>query len=114
MRALNRCINMADFRALAQRRISSPVVDFVDDGAEDEATRARNRAFFTDWSLVPNQMRSTSRKCRSMAIDVITGRNCGFGEAISLALAIAGPGDARVATPRNKLQVSDAMRAGLA
>jgi hypothetical protein len=47
-----------------------------------------------------------------MAIHVITECNCGSGEAI--ALAIAEPGDSGVAKPRNKLQVSDASRAGLA
>ena len=59
--ALDRCINIADFRALARRRLPSPIVDFLDGAAEDEQTLARNRAAFADWSLVPTQMRDVSQ-----------------------------------------------------
>lgn len=60
-KALDRCINVADFRALARRRIPSPIADFLEGGAEDEATMARNRSAFADWSLVPTQMRDVSQ-----------------------------------------------------
>ncbi len=60
MSALDRCINIADFRKLARRRLPSPIIDFLDGGAEDEATVARNGAAFGDWSLVPTQMHDVS------------------------------------------------------
>lgn len=59
--ALGRCINVADFRARALRRMPRPITDFFDGGAEDERTMARNRAAFADWSLVPTQMADVSR-----------------------------------------------------
>lgn len=61
MSALDRCINVDDFRALSRRRMPTPIIDFYDGGAEDEATVSRNRAAFADWSLVPNQMRDVAR-----------------------------------------------------
>ena len=57
MSRLDRCINVADFRALAQRRMPGPIIDFFDGAAEDEMTMSRNRASFDDWLLVPRQMR---------------------------------------------------------
>lgn len=61
MSALDRCINVADFGALARRRMPAPIVDYCEGAAEDEQTLARNRASFADWSLVPNQMRDVSK-----------------------------------------------------
>jgi L-lactate dehydrogenase (cytochrome) len=75
MRALNRCINIADFRALAQRRIFSLIFDFVDGETEEEATMARNHAFLADWSLVPNQMHGVSKVDASTAL---TGQRVGW------------------------------------
>ena len=61
MSRLGRCINVADFRALARRRLPGPIIDFFDGAAEDERTMARNRDAFDDWSLIPSQMRDVSR-----------------------------------------------------
>jgi L-lactate dehydrogenase (cytochrome) len=52
-RHLARCRNVADVRALARRRLPRSVFDFVDGGAEDEVTVARNRAAFARRALLP-------------------------------------------------------------
>lgn len=50
---LTRCHNSADFRALARRRLPSPVFHYIDGGADDETTLARNTAAFEQVDLVP-------------------------------------------------------------
>jgi L-lactate dehydrogenase (cytochrome) len=52
-RSLEQCRNIADFRALAQRKLPYPVFHYIDGAADDEATKARNTAAFDDVDLVP-------------------------------------------------------------
>jgi L-lactate dehydrogenase (cytochrome) len=52
-RSLAQCRNIADFRALAQRRLPFPVFHYIDGAADDEATKVRNTAAFDDVDLVP-------------------------------------------------------------
>ena len=51
---LSDCHNIADLRALAQRRLPWPVFDYIDGAADDEITRSRNTAAFDEVDLVPN------------------------------------------------------------
>jgi L-lactate dehydrogenase (cytochrome) len=67
-RSLDACINVADFRRLARRRVPRPIMDFVEGGAEDELTLARNRAAFEAWALVPQVMTNVSRIDASIRI----------------------------------------------
>lgn len=53
MAAVDRCLNVSDFRSLARKRLPAPIFDFVDGGSEDEATLRRNRGAFGDYALVP-------------------------------------------------------------
>ena len=46
MAALDRCYNIADLRAAAQRRLPRGVFEFVDRGSEDEVALRNNRAGF--------------------------------------------------------------------
>jgi len=50
----NDCRNVADFRTLAKRRLPYPVFHYIDGGADDELTKARNTAAFDDCDLVPS------------------------------------------------------------
>src|SRR3546814_11391118 len=59
-RTLSRCVNIADLRKHARRRLPGPVFDFLDGGAEDEVTLARNRLAFSEWALVPRVFRDVS------------------------------------------------------
>lgn len=49
---LNRCLNIADLRLAARRRAHRMVFDYIDGGADDEVTLARNSAAFADYELL--------------------------------------------------------------
>ena len=51
---LSDCHNIADFRALAKRRLPFPVFHYIDGAADDEITKDRNTAAFDDVDLVPD------------------------------------------------------------
>ncbi len=51
---LANCHNVADFRALAKRRLPWPVFDYIDGAADDELTKARNTSAFDHVDLVPD------------------------------------------------------------
>jgi L-lactate dehydrogenase (cytochrome) len=50
---LSDCHCTEDFRRLAKRRLPSPVFHYIDGGADDEITKARNSAAFEDCDLIP-------------------------------------------------------------
>src|SRR5690606_9521275 len=54
VRKLSDCHNIADFRALARRRLPFPVFHYIDGAADDEITKDRNSAAFADVDLVPD------------------------------------------------------------
>jgi len=51
---LTDCHNIDDFRLLARQRLPWPVFDYIDGAADDELTKARNTASFSDCDLVPD------------------------------------------------------------
>ena len=51
MAGLSKAFNVADVRALAGRALPRPIRDYLEGGADDEWTLARNRAAFGDWVL---------------------------------------------------------------
>jgi len=57
---LKHCHNFHDFRRLARRRLPGPIFDYIDGGADDEATMRRNTAAFGDCDLVPRVLRGVS------------------------------------------------------
>ena len=54
VRRLSDCHNIADFRALARRRLPFPVFHYIDGAADDEITRERNSTAFDEVDLVPD------------------------------------------------------------
>lgn len=54
---LSDCHNVRDFRELARRRLPAPVFHYIDGGADDEVTLARNTAAFDDVDLVPDVLK---------------------------------------------------------
>lgn len=52
-RTVRDCRNIADFRALARRRLPFPVFHYIDGAADDEISKTRNTAAFEDVDLVP-------------------------------------------------------------
>lgn len=57
---LSDCHNFHDFRTLAKRRLPGPIFDYIDGGADDEATLRRNTTSFERCDLVPNVLRSVA------------------------------------------------------
>lgn len=51
---LKDCHNFHDFRRLAEKRLPSPIFNYIDGGADDESTYRRNSSAFDDCDLVPN------------------------------------------------------------
>ncbi|MEP0191121.1 MAG: alpha-hydroxy acid oxidase [Erythrobacter sp.] len=51
---LSDCHRIDDFRKLAHKRLPFPVFDYIDGGADDEVTKARNTASFNEVDLVPD------------------------------------------------------------
>ena len=51
---LANCYRVSDFRELARRRLPAPIFHYIDGGADDEQTLARNSRGFDDLDLVPN------------------------------------------------------------
>ena len=48
------CNNIMDFRRRARRRLPAPVFHYIDGGADDEVTMARNVSAYDEVDLVPN------------------------------------------------------------
>ena len=51
---LSDCHNIEDFRRLARQRLPWPVFDYIDGAADDELTKSRNTAAYSDCDLVPD------------------------------------------------------------
>lgn len=57
---IGKCNNLMDFRAIAKRRLPAPVFHYLDGGADDEVTLARNTQAFDDYELLPSQLSDVS------------------------------------------------------
>ncbi len=57
---IGKCNNLMDFRAIAKRRLPAPVFHYLDGGADDEVTLARNTQAFDDYELLPSQLTDVS------------------------------------------------------
>ncbi|HUN72152.1 MAG TPA: alpha-hydroxy acid oxidase [Steroidobacteraceae bacterium] len=68
-----RALNIADLREIARRRVPGFAFEYVEGGAEDEATLRRNREAFSERRFVPQTLVDTSQ--RSLATPVF-GRPC--------------------------------------
>ena len=62
------CYNFHDFRRLAKRRLPKPIFDYIDGGADDEATYRRNTGAFEACDLVPNVLRGVKDVDMSVTI----------------------------------------------
>ncbi|GHC59887.1 alpha-hydroxy acid oxidase [Neogemmobacter tilapiae] len=54
---LKHCHNFHDFRRLAQKRLPSPIFNYIDGGADDEVTLRRNTKAFEEVDLIPSVLR---------------------------------------------------------
>ena len=53
---MNDCHTIADLRRRARRRLPAPMFHYMDGGADDERSLARNTAAFDDHELVPRYL----------------------------------------------------------
>ena len=96
-RNLERMVSIADLRARTHRLMPRFVLEYLEAGAESEATLQRERASFADWRFVPRTLVDVSR--RSIATRLLgrdtpmplaiapTGLNGLFGRGADIALA---------------------------
>lgn len=82
-RTLSRARTIADLRAMAHRRLPAFALEYLEGGAEDEATLARNLSAFAGWRLLPRALVDVSERDLSTTL---------FGEGIAMPLAIAPTG----------------------
>ncbi len=102
--ALDKCLNVDDFRSLAKKRLPRMVFDYLDGGAGDEKTVSRNREAFDDFFLLPKVLRDVED------IDLSTKV---MGQNIHLPLILAPTGLTRLFHYQGeRLVASAAARAG--
>ena len=82
-----KCNNLMDFRGVAKRRLPAPVFHYLDGGADDELTLARNTDAFGDYELLPSQLSDVSN------VDL---RSTLFGQAVDWPVMIAPTGASKL------------------
>lgn len=82
-RNLARARTIADLRAMAHRRLPAFALDYLEGGAEEEATLARNRAALAGYRFLPRALVDVSDRDLKTAL---------FGKPVALPFAIAPTG----------------------
>lgn len=85
-----RCVNIADFEALARRRMKRAHYDYYAGGAEDERTLMRNRSGFDRFALLPRVLVDVGRVDTSAAA---------LGASVSMPILLAPTAYHRLADP---------------
>ncbi len=65
---LRDCHNFHDFRTLANKRLPSPIFDYIDGAADDETTYRRNTLAFEHCDIVPNVLRGVETVDMSVTV----------------------------------------------
>ena len=101
-RSLTQALNIADLRELARRRVPHFVFEYVEGGAEDEATLHANRRAFAAWRLLPRTLIDTcARDTRAQL----------FGRATAAPLIIAPTGFNGMLSPAGDVALARAAAA---
>jgi L-lactate dehydrogenase (cytochrome) len=101
-RRLSRCACVEDMRAMARRRLPSGVFDYVDGGAEGEASLANNVAAFGRIGLRPRVLRDVGEVDTTATV---------LGRAVPFPLVLAPTGFTRMVDPAGELAVARAAAA---
>lgn len=99
LRRLRSAANLDDLRAIARRRLPGGVFDYVDGGAEDEATYRRNQTDLGNWEFVPSVLRDVSSIDTSAVL---------LGAPLPLPLVLAPTGFTRIVDPPGELAAARA------
>jgi (S)-mandelate dehydrogenase len=101
-RDVDRAVTVEDLRAMTHRRLPRFVLEYLEGGAEEEASLARDRTAYAEWRFMPRQLVDVS--ARTLATHVLgraaaaplliapTGLNGLFMHGADLALAQAAAG----------------------
>ena len=104
-RRLASCATVEDMRRIARRRLPRGVFDYIDGGAEDERTLARNSAGFAKLGFRPNVLRDVSELDTSVEF---------LGRRLPMPLMLSPTGYTRITNSQGELAVARAAnRAGL-
>lgn len=101
---LGRCLNIADVRRLARRRVPRAVFDYADGAAWDERTARDNQADFQDWSILPHVL---------VNVDDVEMSTTLLGRPVSIPIIGAPTGSTGLHHRRGELAIASALhRAG--
>lgn len=104
-RRLSKIADVADYRAVAKRRLPGGVFDYIDGGAEDERTLAHNADAFGGFEFRPRVLRDVSDVDPSVEL---------FGRSLTIPLVLSATGFTRLADSQGELAVARAAaKAGL-
>jgi (S)-mandelate dehydrogenase len=118
----DRAITIADLRARTHRRMPRLALEYLEGGAEDEATLSRERTAFAQWRFLPRSLRDVSERTVAAmllgkqvplpAIIAPTGLNGIFmrGADLKLARAAAGTGIPFVQSTMSNELIEDVAR----
>ncbi|MGI9590078.1 MAG: alpha-hydroxy acid oxidase [Myxococcota bacterium] len=99
LRRLARAASVDDLRCMARRRLPGGVFDYIDGGAEDERTLARNAAAFERLEFRPRVLVDVAK------VDTATTL---LGRPVDFPLVLAPTGFTRIADPQGELAVARA------
>jgi L-lactate dehydrogenase (cytochrome) len=103
---LSQCYNISDVRKAAAVCLPKPIFDYLDGGADDELTLARNSSAFSNYELLPSVLRVTQ--------DVLLERRV-MGRALTWPLLLSPTGLTRMFHDEAELAVARAAeRQGIA
>ena len=102
MSQLDRCYNIADLRAVAEKRLPKGVFDYIDKGTEDMTSLAGNRGAFADIKLLNKVITDIS----DVQLDTQI-----FDKPASLPMAIAPTGTAGIAWYEGEFELAKAAAA---
>jgi len=84
---IDKCNNLMDFRSIARRRLPAPIFHYLDGGADDELSLARNIEAFNDYELLPSQL---------MDVSNIDTRTTLFGETLDWPVMLSPTGASKL------------------
>jgi L-lactate dehydrogenase (cytochrome) len=99
MSGLGRALTIEDLRRLARRRLPRAVFDFVEGGAGDERTMARNRAAFERLLLRPRVLVDVSKREQATVV---------LGERVATPVLVSPTGMAGLCWPRGEVAAARA------
>jgi isopentenyl diphosphate isomerase/L-lactate dehydrogenase-like FMN-dependent dehydrogenase len=94
---LSRCYTIADLQRSAKRTLPKMIFDFIEGGAEEEATLRRNRSVFSEITFQPQYLRDVSNRSVSTTI---------VGTRVGSPLIVAPTGLHRIIHPDGELAVA--------